>query len=479
VTDLRRSAAFGLQWSTASQFFRQGVQVLTTILLARLLAPSDFGLVSMAAVVTAFVQVFGDLGTASAVIQRKHVSGDFLSSIFWGNTLFGIVVTAVVAAIAPLAAAFFGDPRVASILRVLSLGFLAGGLGIVQKAVMERDLAFRRLAYLETAATAAGAVVGIGLAFSGAGAWSLVWQSVATAAATTVLFWFGARWRPGWVFRWSEVRPVAGYSANLTGFNVLNYFARNADYILIGRFLGAVPLGYYTLAYRIMFYPLQHISTVVGRVALPLFSRIQEDDGAFRAAYVKANCGIALAVVPMMLGLWALAEPAVLFLFGPRWGPVVPLVLILAPIGMLQSVGSTVGTIYQVKGRTDLMLRWGIVAGALAVFSFVVGLRWGVVGVAASYAAASLLLAYPNFAIPFRLIGLGMGEFLAALARPLAAGGIMLALVLAGRFLLPPDLPGGWVLSILVPAGAAAYGAATWMLNREQFRETVDLLLGR
>ncbi|MBP2677046.1 MAG: rane protein involved in the export of O-antigen and teichoic acid, partial [Deltaproteobacteria bacterium] len=413
MTDLRRSAAFGLQWSTASQFFRQGVQVLTTILLARLLSPSDFGLVSMAAVVIAFVQVFGDLGTASAVIQRKHVSRDFLSSIFWGNVLFGIVVTAVVAALAPLAAAFFGDPRVASILQVLSLGFLAGGLGSVQKAVMERDLAFRRLAYLETAATAAGAVVGIWLALSGAGVWSLAWQSVATAAATTALFWFGTRWRPGWIFRWPEVRSVSSYSLHLTGFNVLNYFARNADYILIGRFLGAVPLGYYTLAYRIMFYPLQNISTVVGRVALPLFSRIQEDDGAFRSGYVKANCGIALAVVPMMLGLWALAEPAVLLLFGPRWAPVVPLVLILAPIGMLQSVGSTVGTIYQVKGRTDLMLRWGIGAGALAVFSFAVGLRWGVVGVAASYAVASLLLAYPNFAIPFRLIGLGMGEFLA------------------------------------------------------------------
>jgi PST family polysaccharide transporter len=455
------------------------VQLLTTVLLARLLAPSDFGLVSMAAVVIALVQVFGDLGIASVVIQRKRVSADFLSSIFWASALFGIVVTAAVAAFAPLAAAFFGDPRVASILRVLSLGFLAGGLGTVQRAVLERDLAFRRLAYLETAATAAGAAVGIGLALSGAGAWSLAWQSVATAAATTALFWFGARWRPGWVFLWSEVRSVSSYSLNLTGFNVLNYFARNADYILIGRFLGAVPLGYYTLAYRIMFYPLQNISTVVGRVALPLFSRIQEDDGAFRSAYVKANGGIALAVVPMMLGLWAVAEPAVLLLFGPRWAPVVPLVLILAPIGLLQSVGSTVGTIYQVKGRTDLMLRWGIAAGALVVISFAVGLRWGVVGVAASYAAASLLLAYPNFAIPFRLIGLGMRQFLSALARPMAAGGIMLVLVLAGRLLLPPDLAGAWVLSILVPAGAAVYFAATWFLNRDQFTETVDLLLGR
>lgn len=479
MTGLRSSASSGIRWSSASQFLRQGVQLLTTVLLARLLDPSDFGLVSMAAVVIALVQVFGDLGIASAVIQRKRVSADFLSSIFWANALFGIVVTATVAALAPLAAAFFGDPRVASILRVLSLGFLAGGLGIVQKAVLERDLAFRRLAYLETAATGAGAAVGIGLALSGAGAWSLAWQSVATAAATTALFWFGARWRPGWVFRWPEVRSVSSYSLNLTGFNLLNYFARNADYILIGRFLGAVPLGYYTLAYRIMFYPLQNISTVVGRVALPLFSRIQEDDAAFRAAYVKANGGIALAVVPMMLGLWAVAEPAVLLLFGPRWAPVVPLVLILAPIGMLQSVGSTVGTIYQVKGRTDLMLRWGIVAGALVVISFAAGLRWGVVGVAAAYAVASLALAYPNFAIPFRLIGLGVGEFLSGLARPLAAGGIMLVLVLAGRSLLPPGLPAGWALSILVPAGAAAYLAATWLLNREMFRETVGLILGR
>jgi PST family polysaccharide transporter len=433
----------------------------------------------MAAVVIGFIELFKDLGTATAVIQRKDPSQALLASMFWLNSGFGLVTTLVLYLVAPLAGAFYREPQVIPIMQVLSLSLLLSGFSNLQMSLLERNLEFDKLARIEIGTALFAALVGIAAAFLGHGAWSLVYQMLAGNLLGTLLLWSASRWRPSWQFNWAETRSVMSFSLNLTGGNIFNYFARNADKFLIGRFLGSQDLGYYDLAYRLMLFPLQGISTVIGRVMFPLYSRMQDDAGQFSRAYLKVASAIALMSFPLMLGLAALAEPFVLTLFGAAWMPVIPLLLILAPLGAVQSILTTVGHIYTAKGRTDLGMRWTVGAGLLIMLSFVLGLPWGIVGVTASYAIVMLLLTYPGFAVPFRLIGLRVRDLGGVLWRPATCALVMFAVVASMALWSPLGVPGWLTLSSLVPLGALVYFACSWAINRTLLLEVISILRGK
>lgn len=471
---IKGQAVAGIKWASAGQVGQQILQFGTSIVLARLLSPSDFGLVAMAMVVVGFLSLFKDLGTASAIIQHKNPSETLLSSIFWTNMMVGSVGMAALLGTAPLIAVFYKEARVTAILQVLSVIFVASAISIVPKSLLERNLAFRTVTKIETGAMAVGCAIGIASALLGAGVWSIVFRAIAEAVLSAALLWAFARYRVRMSFDWQELKTVGSYSLNLTGFNVVNYFARNADYILIGRFLGPQNLGYYTLAYRIMLYPLQNISYVIGRVMFPVFSQIQQENERFQRGYLRVTSAIAFVSLPMMLGLMGLSEPFVLTVFEEKWRPVILLITILAPVGMLQSILTTVGTIYQAKGRTDRMLQWGVAAGLLTVLAFVVGLPWGIVGVAVAYATANLILAYPGFAIPFRLIDLKVRKLASELLRPLVCSLVMLLVVVGLRVVLSAHLPAGWVLALLIPVGVIVYLLCSWAFNRNTMEQLLE-----
>lgn len=475
MTALKDKVVSGIKWSAISQAGRQGIQLFSTIILANLLSPSDFGLVGMAMVVIGFINIFKDLGTAAAAIQHKELSDALLSSIFWVNAGFGTLAMIILFLIAPLAGLFYRESQVVAVLQVLSTSFLVSGLGILHQALLERSLSFSILAKLETASVFVGAIVGIGLAFAGAGVWSLVFQSLTTAVLSTGLLWLSSSWRPQWVFRWSEVKTISRFSLNLTGYSIFNYFARNADYVLIGRYLGAQDLGYYTLAYRILLFPLQNISAVVGRVMYPTLSTVQDDNRRFASAYLAVIRTIALITFPLMMGLLVLAEPFVLTFFGEGWRPVILLIMIFAPVGLIQSIGATVGGIYQVKGRTDWMFCWGIGSGTLSVIAFVIGLRWGILGVAVAYAVVSLMLLYPSFSIPFRLIEIRIDQLFRVLWISFFNSSLMLVILIAFRAILPSSLSVVAVLILSVSLGVVVYLAVNWITNRDQLKALWDL----
>ncbi len=230
----------------------QATQLLTTVILARLLAPSDFGLLGMATVVIGFITIFKDLGTSAAIIQKRDLSDELLSGIFWVNVGFGTLAMAIVFFGAPLAGLFYKNSDVVPVLQILSVSFFISGLSILQQALLERSLSFNILGKIEIVSVVCGAIAGISLALLGYGVWSLVLQLLTTVSATTLLLWLFSTFRPKLIFHWNEMKDVSSYSMNLTGFSIFNYFARDADYLLIGRYLGAQDLGYYTIAYRIL-----------------------------------------------------------------------------------------------------------------------------------------------------------------------------------------------------------------------------------
>ncbi len=474
---LLSSAVTGVKWSSASQVGRQVVQLITTIILARTLAPSDFGLMSMAMVVVGFLNVFRDLGTSSAIVQRKDVSEKLLSSIFWVNVVFGCVVTLGIFVLSGPIANFYNDMRLVPVLKALSASFLISSIGIPYQALLERKLEFSKLAKVELTSTLMGAMIGIFLAFRGGGVWSLVFQSLSAVIVSTILLiLFFNDWRPKIIFDLAEIKTVAGFSLNLSGFNITNYFVRNADYLLIGKFLGAQELGYYSLAYRIMLYPLQNVTAVVSRVMFPLYSRIREDNSRFRNAYLRIAASIAIITFPMMVGMLGVSNHFVIAVFGEKWRVVGILLMIFSPIGLLQSIEATTGSIYQAQGRTDWMFRWGIFTGILAVIAFIIGLKWGITGVATSYLVVTLLWTYPGFMIPFKLIDLKVVELIRCTWRPFVCSLGMLGAVTLCSVLFADHVSPMQLFAILFLVGVSTYAINSFVLNRSDIQEMLSYL---
>jgi len=461
----------GIKWTSVSTFGRRILALLANIVLARLLSPADFGLVAMAAVVLGFIDIFKDLGTGAALIQRKQVSEGLFSSIFWFNVGFGVLATALTIACAPLIAAFYKEPRVTPILIGMSVSFLLSALTIVHNGLLQRHMKFVTLAKIEVASAVISYAVGIGAALLGHGVWSLVYQVVTNSAVFLILIWYASDWRPRFMFIWSEVRSVMNYSLNLTGYNVFYYFAQNVDNFLIGRFLGTEALGLYDLAYRLMTFPMQAISAVFGKVMLPFYAKAQEDLPRFRQAFMRSAEAISFITFPLMLGLLAVREPFVLTVFGSQWAPVITLLALFAPLSAIRSIVTTTGSIFMAMGRADLQLRWGVFSNLFVIAGLVIGLQWGIVGVAAGFTIASLLLTYHNFAIPFRLIGMRVSTLAAGLRATTLCSVLMFLTIYGADLALGDRFGSGVLLCAYIVIGALSYMMFTWLFNRQLLNE--------
>ena len=400
-------------WASASQFGRQLIQYVTTLILVGLLNPKDFGLMALALIVVGFLEVFKDLGTGVAIIQRPNPSKELLSSIFWVNIPAGFIITLLIFLGADVVATFFNNDNLKDILRVLSISFLISSFGITSKSLLQKNLKFKIISTAELISIVVGGTVAVVMALNGFGVWSLVIQSLISIFIGTTLILIFQPWKPSFIFSKSEIISISKFSLNQTGYNFSNYFARNLDYILIGKFLNDFYLGHYYLVYKIMLYPVQNISAVVSRVMFPIYSQIQHDNVRFRSIYQKVSNTISLITFPALIGLAALSGPFVDSFFGNQWNPdlLQILILILAPVGLLQSLASTTGSVYQAKGRTDWLFKWGISTAILSAVAFIIGINWGVIGVALSYLIVTSLWNYHCFAIPFKLISLKVLDY--------------------------------------------------------------------
>jgi len=465
VTVSAAVATTNVKWVALSQVVRLGSQFLSIVILARLLPSSDFGLITLASIVTGFAALFRDFGTVSAIIQRQDLSASLLNSIFWFNIMLGCVMAIVLLFVSPLAAAIFDQPQLAKVICILALVFPLTSSGLVHQALMERASRFRPLAFIETFASICGLATAIALALSGYGVYSLVIQILLTASIVLIGLWATSSWRPRFQCSFKEVRGILSFSTNLLGYNVFNYFIRNADNILIGRFVGVTDLGYYTIAYRLMLVPVQNLANVLSRALFPMFSRMQEEKDRFSFSYMRVTMTIVFVVAPLMAGLFVLREPLVALILGQKWAPVANLLFWFAPIGLLQSISMMVGSIYLSTGRTDLMFKWGAIAGLCAMAAFTVGLQWGVEGMAAAYFVASLAFFWPSMAIPFSLIELQVNKVLAGVFPFILAAVIMAFLMSQALSLLAPLSISDFAM--IISLGGVIYGALSFMAQRK------------
>jgi PST family polysaccharide transporter len=471
MSDLRDKTLSGLKWSGATHLACQALQFAISVIVARALSPQEFGLMGMVAVFSGLAGVFNGLGLGTALVQKQKLEERHLSTIFWVNVACGASMTAGFAAAAPAISNFYGEPTLRALTLATGLTFILGSLGIVHRNIMIRAMDFRGLFIIETTAVVVAGVVAVAGAVTGWGVWSLVAQSLVFTAVYTLMLWRLSTWRPVLSVDGAAVRELWGFSSNLLGYNVLKFSDRNLDNLLIGRFIGPGALGIYARAYGLMLLPIDQVSTVLTRVMFPALSVLQGDLDSVKRIYLRATRAIALVSFPMMLGLLVVADPLILTMYGEKWRGAVPLIQIFCLTGLSQSIGTTVGWIYNSLGRTDIQLQWAVFTFVVRSISFVIGLKWGVFGVTVAYVASDYVLFYPSWVIPGRLIGMNVGEIVGNVAKTFLCAATMAAAVWLLGLLLPPQWPSWALLAAQVPAGVISYLGLIHFLQVEAYLE--------
>ena len=286
-SDLGARTIRGSAVTIVTQGLKFLIGMVGTVILARLLTPQDYGLIGMVAVIIGFVSIFKDLGLSSATIQRAEINSVQISTLFWVNIALSLAVMLVCFGIAPLISVFYHEPRLRLITAAYGFGFMLSGLTVQHEALLRRQMRFTALAVTEVTALCASVATAVGLALYGAGYWALVASQLSLGLVYLIGIWSLCRWRPGLPGRNSGVRSMLAFGRNLTGFAVINYFARNLDNLLIGKVWGSQQLGLYAKAYQLLLLPIDQINSPIGAVALPALSRLSDSPEKYRQAYLR------------------------------------------------------------------------------------------------------------------------------------------------------------------------------------------------
>jgi PST family polysaccharide transporter len=463
------SAASNARWIAAAQAAKVALQFVSVAILARLLTPHDYGLIAMVFVVGNLVTLLRDMGTAAAIVQDPNLTEATKSTVFWINVGLGVLLCLALLATSGLIAKAFRNDAVMPLLWALAPSFAITSFGSVPRALLERRSAFSIVARIEVATTLLGLIATVLAAWLGAGAMSFIYGLLSMAAMSSFSFWRAAQWTPGKLERTEHLGRLLSFSGNLSAFNFINYFARNADSFVIGRYLGAASLGIYSNAYKVMLFPLQNMTYVANRALYPVMCR-QENKEQMRALYFKSVAVIVLLTAPLMTGVFVLRQPFIDTFLGAKWHDAASVLTWLAPVGFIQSIVSTTGTVSMVLGRTDLLLRVGVFNAALQVTSFFIGVRWGIVGVAVCYLIANIVGAMPALLVAFRQLDARFGTLLEETWAAIAAALLMGVCVWGIERHLGEDHSDAVRLAIGIVVGVVVYGVALVLLAPQKIR---------
>lgn len=383
--DLKGRSVRGGAVTLLAQGSKLIIQTVSALALARLLTPEDYGLVGMVGTFTGFAALFTDLGLSTATIQAPEIRHRQISTIFWVNMASSLLLALVVVALAPAVAWFYGEPRLTLITEVLAVPFVLGGLTVQHQALLRRQMRFTALAIIEVLALLFGVTIAILAAILGAGYWSLIAMLLAGPSGVALGVWLASNWWPGLPTRWSDARGMLAFGAHLTGFHVLNYFARNVDNILIGRVWGAHALGFYSKAYGLLTLPLAQITAPVTAIAVVTLSRLSKEPDRYRSCYRRCLSLIAFVTMPVAVFLVVMSDEVIHVVLGPQWSEAAHIFMFLGIAALWQPVASSTGWLLVSQGRTAEMFWWGAAASFVTVCGIVLGLPWGTTGVAAFY----------------------------------------------------------------------------------------------
>ncbi len=451
---LKGRAVRGAAVTLVAQAVSLVMYTVGTAVLARRLGPGPYGLVLKVTALVSFVTTLRDFGLAQAMVQRKELTHEETSTLFWVNASLSVAACAVTAALAPVVAWFYGDPKLTVVTLAIAGTVLVEGLCVQHSAILRRQMRFLALAATTQASLAVGYVAGITAAYLKMGYWSLVIMQAANVVACTAGMWIVTGWRPGRAVFGKGVREMLAFGAHLAAFNVPGFFGRCLDQILIGRSQGDRWLGLYSKAQNILTLPVRQISSPVATVAVPTLSRLQAQPERYRNYYLSALSLIAFLVVPLSAACIVFSEETVRVFLGKSWADAAWIFRLMGIGAVAMPLTSTTGWLFVSRGRGNELLKYGTIGVVVTVASFIIGLPWGARGVA--LAASCATLAWTPFGTHFAVRGTGitLGDAFGALVQPLLAAAAASAVALALKCLAAA---GEWNVFLTLGVGCAIF----------------------
>ena len=418
-----------VKWVSFSQITKVSCQVVGLFVFSRFLSPSELGVMSLTLIVVNFINIIRDMGSSAAIIQRDCLTEGLKNSIFVLNSVLGIVLCILTILFSQKIAIFFHEPILAQTLKIISIAFVINSVTSAHLALLERDSKFNRVAFVEVISSLISLAIAIIFAANGFGVFSLVIQTLLYAIFTALGFWISSNWIPRLRFNVSDIKSIFRFSSNLVAFNFLNYFSRNSDQIIIGRFFSSATLGQYSLAYRLMLFPIQNITFVLTRSLYPILSRSQSDDEGSVNIYIQTLRVISIIIPPLMLGLAIVSHEFVLVFLGEKWFLVSTLLMWLAPVAIMQSMVSTTGSVFMARAKTNILLYISIYNAFLQIGAFIIGGFYDINTLVILYLIANVLMFFPNMYLAIRVLKGNYLIFLKVITKPIIFSLVMVSVI--------------------------------------------------
>jgi len=475
--NLRSQALSGFRWTASVRLVSQVITWAITLVVIRLLTPADYGLLAMATVFVSFLAMFSELGLGAAVVQKADVDEGLLRRAFGVILVIHFSLAALLMLSAPLIGAFYDEPRVIPVIRVLSLQFILAGFAVIPDAQLQRRMEFRNRSLLDLSGAIAASVTTLAMAFSGAGVWALVAGYILSQIVKTI----GTNWLSP--FRhWPEfsvkgMKSLLRFGGHFTAAQVFWMFLSQVDLLICAKLLGKEVLGFYSVAMHLASLPSQRISGLVNQVAFPTFSRMQNDLPKVGANVLLGVRILSFFAFPVLWGMSSIAPEIVDVILGAKWAPSTVPMQVLALIIPLRMIGNFMATAIQGIGRTDIVLRNVIWASLISPFAFFIGATWwGLLGLTLAWLVVSPLVFLQAMMRGLPVLGLRLRQLGSAMLPAAGASLVMYGAVTWARQMFSVGQGGVLSLCVLIVVGALAYGAVSFGLNRKGLNEVLDLL---
>ena len=404
---LKQKTVKGVVWSTLERFSVQAIQFFVMIIMARMLTPDDYGLVGMLAIFLAVSQSLIDSGFSQALIRKQTRTEVDNSTVFYFNVVVGIVLYGLLYVSAPAIAEFYGVPELIAITRVIGLSVFINSLVVVQRALLTIKIDFKTQAKAALTAAILSGAVGIGMAMTGYGVWSIVWQQLTNLSVNAILLWILSKWRPTCQYSWQSFRELFGFGSKLLASGLLDTIYRNIYLIVIGKLFSSASLGYYTRAQQFSDFPSSNVTGIIQRVTYPVLCTIQNDDVRLANVYRRFLRLSAFIVFPLMVGLAAVAKPFVLVLLKEQWLFTATLLSIVCLSAMWYPIHAINLNLLQVKGRSDLFLRLEIIKKIIGIIILCITIPMGLIAMCVGGIVSSLIALVINTYYTGKLINVG------------------------------------------------------------------------
>ncbi|HYG99964.1 MAG TPA: lipopolysaccharide biosynthesis protein [Terriglobales bacterium] len=467
---LDRRLMHGIAWSGGVKYLTQFLSWASALIVARLLTPSDYGLVAMATVYLGFVTLVSEFGVGAAVVTLRDLTEEQLEQLNSFSLLLGLASFAVSLVAAYPLAWFFRAPLLPPVVMTMSVAFILTAFKAVPGSILERDLRFKEVSVIDGARAIVLAVSTVGFALAGFRYWTLVLGGILSSLVS--LFLILRLCRKGFRFpRYASLRNALTFSRHILGSRLSWYIYSNSDFAVAGRMLGAVPLGNYTMAWTLANIPLQSVSNLISSVTPGFFSAVQKDRAELRRYLLNLTEGLSLVTFPLTTGLALVAHDFVLAILGTKWLPIVPPLQLLAIYASVRAITPLLSPILNVTGEARFNMRSGIVSAILFPIAFLIGSRWGTVGIAAAWMVAHPIPILFVYRRTFQKLDLTVGEYCNSLRAAFTGIVTMSAVVLSMKAVLSSySLPPAAALALQVAVGGLAYVGSIFLLHRSRFQ---------